>query len=147
MKNLRRLENFVINRQQVRWLLLIAGVSAICYFVLATVVAASFYKQIAYASQDFEVQPIFTQKLYVLMQSSILALTVTALILTVVTTLAAMILSHRFFGPLVPIKRFINSVKDGDYSVRLSLRNADELHDLAQDLNEMAIALEKRYEK
>lgn len=145
MTNLRRVGNFVVSRKQLRLLLLVIGLCATCYFVLASVIAGAYYREIAFASQDLQIQPEFLQRLYSVMQTSILAITITAIVLTVLTTVAAVIITHRFYGPLVPIRRFIASVRDGDYSARLSLRTADEFHDLAEELNEMVKTLEARH--
>lgn len=54
-------------------------------------------------------------------------------------------LTHRYYGPLVSIERFVAQVTDGDYSVRCKIREKDELHDLVVKLNQMAEVLEKRH--
>ena len=52
--------------------------------------------------------------------------------------------SHRIFGPVVPIRRTIQKLTSGDYSTRINLRLSDEFKNIADDLNHLAEALEKR---
>ncbi len=54
-------------------------------------------------------------------------------------------LTHRYYGPLVSIERFVDQVLAGDYHVRCKIREKDELHALCDKLNAMAEALESRH--
>jgi HAMP domain-containing protein len=53
--------------------------------------------------------------------------------------------THRYYGPLVSIERFIHEIRDGNYHKRVSIRKGDELGRLVNSLNEMATELEKRH--
>lgn len=46
--------------------------------------------------------------------------------------------THRVFGPLVPLLRQLEALKQGRYEARSKLRKSDELQDLADGLNELA---------
>jgi signal transduction histidine kinase len=52
-----------------------------------------------------------------------------------------LLISHRFYGPLVPILRTVQAMKKGDYSERIHLRSPDELKELARELNELCDVL------
>jgi HAMP domain-containing protein len=54
-------------------------------------------------------------------------------------------LTHRYYGPLVSIERFIEEMTKGKYAFRVKIRQKDELQRLANRLNEMADALQKRH--
>ena len=54
-------------------------------------------------------------------------------------------LTHRYYGPLVSIERFVEQVTAGQYDRRVIIRRKDELHRLVKKLNDMANALEKRH--
>ena len=54
-------------------------------------------------------------------------------------------LTHRYYGPLVSIERFVDHVTKGEYSERVTIRNKDELQRLAGKLNVMAAKLEARH--
>lgn len=56
-------------------------------------------------------------------------------------------LTHRYYGPLVSIDRFVDHIAKGDYSQRVRIRQKDELHMLVNKLNAMADALESRHPK
>jgi HAMP domain-containing protein len=59
--------------------------------------------------------------------------------------LAGLIVSHRVFGPQIPLMRLIGDLKAGRYSSRGFLRKHDEFHDLMNSLNELGETLEKRH--
>lgn len=54
-------------------------------------------------------------------------------------------LTHRYYGPLVSIERFVDEMTQGRYSQRVKIRQKDELQRLTDRLNDMAAALEKRH--
>ncbi|SMF14371.1 HAMP domain-containing protein [Pseudobacteriovorax antillogorgiicola] len=63
----------------------------------------------------------------------------------VVTLSVVFHVTHKYYGPLVSINRFVDGVTKGDYSQRVVIRRGDELQDLAHSLNKMAETLQKRH--
>ena len=54
-------------------------------------------------------------------------------------------LTHRYYGPLVSIERFVENFRSGNLSVRVHVRKKDELQRLAAKLNDMADKIEKSH--
>ena len=54
-------------------------------------------------------------------------------------------LTHRYYGPVVSIERFVDQITLGDYQVRCKIREKDELQGLVAKLNVMAESIEKRH--
>ncbi len=54
-------------------------------------------------------------------------------------------LTHRYYGPLVSIERFVESIGAGHYQKRVFIRKKDELQRLVTKLNAMAEILETRH--
>ena len=54
-------------------------------------------------------------------------------------------LTHRYYGPLVSIERFVDDLAAGDYQQRCKIREKDELHTLVNKLNAMAEQIEARH--
>lgn len=54
-------------------------------------------------------------------------------------------MTHRIYGPLVSVERFVHDMAQGNYKRRINIRSGDELQRLAAKLNAMAEALEKRH--
>jgi nitrogen fixation/metabolism regulation signal transduction histidine kinase len=51
--------------------------------------------------------------------------------------------THTLLGPSVPLRRHVQSMKDGNYEARNKLRKSDAAHQgLAEDLNELASILQ-----
>ena len=72
-------------------------------------------------------------------------LAVSAFSLSVFALVSGVVLSHRLFGPLISIKRHIASLREGQYSARLQLRENDDLAEIKDSLNDLAAALEQRH--
>lgn len=70
----------------------------------------------------------------------VLFLTFTGLMMAVVFRM-----THRIYGPLVSIERFLGQISEGQYGRRVNIRSGDDLQRLALKLNEMAATLEKRH--
>jgi nitrogen fixation/metabolism regulation signal transduction histidine kinase len=52
--------------------------------------------------------------------------------------------THTLIGPTVPLRRHVQSMKDGNYQARNKLRESDAAHQgLADDLNELASILQQ----
>ena len=54
-------------------------------------------------------------------------------------------LTHRYYGPLISVERFVEEITAGKYEKRAKIREKDELQRLVSRLNNMADALEKRH--
>jgi HAMP domain-containing protein len=55
-----------------------------------------------------------------------------------------LMLSHRIYGPMIPIRNHVSKLIDGDYSSRIHLRPSDEFKELASDLNSLAERLNQK---
>jgi hypothetical protein len=67
-----------------------------------------------------------------------------AFVLAPVICLSALKLAHRIVGPLVPIRRCIQSITRGTPVEFVRLREGDFLEEVRDDINEMLEALEER---
>lgn len=54
-------------------------------------------------------------------------------------------MTHKYYGPLVSVERFVDEITKGEYYSRVSIRTSDELQDLAAKLNNMAQSLENKH--
>ena len=57
---------------------------------------------------------------------------------------ASLVFSHRVAGPLPKIYRALRAIGDGQLDQKLVLRKHDELRELADVINEMAVKLKQR---
>jgi signal transduction histidine kinase len=60
--------------------------------------------------------------------------------------ISALLISHRYYGPLVPLLRTVKGMKEGDFKQRIHLRKGDELHELAEAVNALAESFEAKQE-
>jgi hypothetical protein len=97
------------------------------YAMVMTAVPESFQEQILSQTQDFSI-----------VGASILG----GFVFVMVGFCIAY--THTLLGPTVPLRRQVQSMKDGNYQTRTKLRKTDAAHQgLADDLNELASILQQ----
>lgn len=67
-----------------------------------------------------------------------------AALYTALLVAVAVLVSHKFAGPLYSIERAVDEWRAGRLRARLNLRQRDELRDLEEKLNDMAQALQAK---
>jgi signal transduction histidine kinase len=131
--------------RQLRMIALVTFVCGMTYLASVYYIIKHLISELAMASSAIGSQMDFQDKMIMAIQHSMFSIGVVGVVLIVLLAVGLLILSHRIYGPLVPIKRFIQQIREGDYAARVSIRDEDELHDLVVELNEMAVTLEKRH--
>ncbi len=123
-------------------------------FSLAFVVATSamfllaFYQQYQHLMGIFNITDSKSQMELVtndIFYSNIIRIALVFVIFIGVTFLMVFRMTHRYYGPLVSIERFVDEMTTGQYSKRVKIRKGDELQRLTDKLNLMAESLEKRH--
>lgn len=69
---------------------------------------------------------------------------VVSLAFSLMSIATGLLISHRIFGAMVPIRRQIDALIAGDYKARGKLREHDELQEVMSGLNDLAEKLENR---
>ncbi|MCB1692929.1 MAG: hypothetical protein KDI19_09195 [Pseudomonadales bacterium] len=89
---------------------------------------------------NFDVQIQVNQLMYEVVQVTLFGFVV----YIVLTSVIALIVSHRIAGPIVAITAFIDQLRQGNYDYKRSLRPHDELTDVMDALNDLAPVLKER---
>ena len=96
------------------------------YEMVMTSVPESFQEQINYQTQDFSIVGAAILGGFALVMLGF-----------------CVAYTHTLLGPTVPLRRHVQSMKDGNYNARNKLRQSDAAHQgLADDLNELASILQ-----
>lgn len=66
-----------------------------------------------------------------------------AAIFSVLGLAIGIMLTHRIFGPMVPIRHQLAKMIEGDYSGRIHLRTSDEFKEVANDINTLTDRLKQ----
>jgi methyl-accepting chemotaxis protein len=145
-RNQRDLNNILVKpRQQLRYAFVFfgGGLGIITiYIVFFLYYLASTIEELSIA---YAVSPEVTASLGRAIFIASVATIIFSAVLAIVMFLAGIALSHRIFGPIVPIKRTLEAIRDGNYSARGSLRKRDEFQDVMDLINDVAANLEKRH--
>jgi signal transduction histidine kinase len=53
--------------------------------------------------------------------------------------------THRMYGPMISMMRFVSELKRGNYAVRINVRQKDDFQSFVAELNALASELQKRH--
>lgn len=147
MKSKRSSKNLIISpKHQVRiafyfvFLFSLAFISLILYF------SYSIRGMVFFIRQTYEVDSDLVLYFENYLKSFMWTILINFICVTAVGFLIWLKVSHRIFGPLVPISRHIRELQQGNYSSRVHLRKDDFMLDLKDDLNILAETLQKTKE-
>lgn len=68
-----------------------------------------------------------------------------ALIFGLISISLGIILTHRLIGPMIPIRRLIRQLNDGEYGVQGRLRTKDDYQEIMNDLNQLSNSLSTKH--
>lgn len=133
--------------QQIRFGLHVALVSIAFAMALSWVVIIAFYEQYQQVVELFQVADSAA-----LLQNDVFYRNGAVIAVTVMLFVGVMLFvvvrrTHRMYGPIVSILRFINELKRENYSVRIHIREKDDFQMLVLRLNELAEVLHTRHGK
>ena len=147
-KNRRSLQQLLIEPfKQVKYGLYFIALSFVSFLIIGYTFWASSLKQYNQLMELFNV--VGDEKWNVLLNDvfveNMFMMAGVFVVLSLATIAVSIWLTHRVYGPQVALQRFVKEVRSGNYSARIFLRKSDEFHDLADALNTMAEALDKRH--
>ncbi len=136
--------------KQIKFGVYVIGLSFIFVILSALLFVSAFSDQYQHVMNIFQV--IDPSRRWDLVTNDVFytnAIRIGALFVGFIVVMLALVfrLTHRYYGPLVSIERFVDEISSGDYTKRCKIREKDELHDLVGRLNNMAEQLEKRHGK
>lgn len=53
--------------------------------------------------------------------------------------------THRMYGPMISMMRFVSELKRGNYAVRINVRERDDFQNFVSELNALAVELQKKH--
>lgn len=68
-----------------------------------------------------------------------------ALLFAMISVSLGVILTHRLVGPMIPIRRLIAQLNEGQFGVQGRLRTKDDYQELMSDLNKLSASLAAKY--
>ena len=142
----RQLKGKLVNpRAQLRFSLFLVAGALLILVLFSAVVIFALNRTIVSLELSEGLQPAIS---LALRKSFTLTLTLVFILAGLLSALAVLLgihVSHRVFGPLVPLRRHIDELKRGNFASRVQLRKNDELVELQDSLNDLAESLEARY--
>jgi methyl-accepting chemotaxis protein len=132
----RRKAYFINPALQSKYLIAVAAYAGVTAVLLAVEYYFAFGRNSPYGPWNPDMVRIFLRAHWILIAQLV--------VFTGGLTVLAVLLSHRVAGPVVNLKRCMEALAAGDYTVRAKFREKDELKELADAFNVMAEALGKK---
>jgi len=140
-KNLRSIRGFLVRpKQQLRGTLIIVG---ICIFFQLLMLIAFRSALDSVITQFAQSNPEMAAQMSASTVSVFRLMVMYVFFLAFVTLLIGIVITHRTYGPLVPLMRHVENLTQRKFDARVHLRDTDELQELADALNLLAETLEK----
>lgn len=147
-KRKRRLRNFLLDpSRQLRSAVHFMGLYVVYSVLLSMVFLHVTFNQHSFVmthlgqSEDASFGDMFQNPIIV---QGLIEVSVLFLAFLIIAMGLTILFSHRIYGPLIPIKRQLEALQEGDYSKRITLRQSDELKDIADAINRLSDCLEER---
>lgn len=133
--------------KQVRFGLYVIGVFLLFLVILAAVLIWAFREQYLQVMDWFSIAQEAAPDLMLNDVSQKAGWIVGGVLLLFMITMLNVIVrrTHRMYGPMISINRFIEELRRGNYSARLKTREKDDFQDLVLRLNTLAQALHERH--
>ena len=68
-----------------------------------------------------------------------------AILFGIISVSLGIILTHRLIGPMIPIRRLIRQLNDGEYGVQGRLRTKDDYQEVMNELNQLSKTLSEKH--
>ncbi len=139
----RSLKNFIIEPfAQIRLGAYVLFVSLLFILLITSVVSRAFLAQYEIVLQP-ERSVGWEQGLQDVFNRGSVELAVVLILYVLALFFVVIRMTHRIYGPLVSINRFVEQLTKGEYDKRCTIRKDDDLKQLAHKLNELAAVLQK----
>ena len=126
---------FIVNKKyQFRYLFIIISTMLIS---VASVYFTTFYVIWNKVIDEFFFVPEASKKLAEIFVQTSQLLVIPIILLAVIFTAIGIILSHKVAGPIFRVERVAQELSKGNLDIKVKFRKGDELHELADSLNEM----------
>lgn len=134
--------------KQIKFGVYVIGLSILFVIFTAIMFLYAFYQQYQHLMGIFNITDMKTQMELVtndIFYANVIRISLVFVFFIVVMFIYVFRMTHRYYGPLVSIERFVDEISAGQYAKRVKIRQGDELQRLCDKLNDMAASLERRH--
>lgn len=132
-------------KQQLKYAMILVGGGILAQSFVIGAMALFLNRTVQHITQLQEIDPQLGVSITQAITSAMILILLVATAVAVGAIFIGLKLSHRVYGPMVPFQRHIEELKAGNYASRISLRKNDDLVEIRDALNDLAITLEDRY--
>ncbi len=134
--------------KQIKLGVYVIGVSLVFVVLIGAMFIYAFSDQYKHVMEIFQVVGMDEQFELVINQtfrSNAIKVMGLLLLFVIVQLYVVVKMTHKIYGPLVSIERFVGEIAAGNYDRRVTIRKGDELEKLVGSLNLMAESIDNRH--
>lgn len=137
--------NLVRPRQQLKYAMILVCGGILAQSLVIGAVAFFLHKSVMSITEFHQMDPDVGTHITNAITGALVLVLLVATAVAMGAILIGVKLSHRVYGPMIPFRRHIDELKAGNYASRINLRKNDDLVEMRDALNDLAITLEDRY--
>ena len=146
MKQQRSLKNlFVRPAQQLKFSALLLGLVSLLAWIFVCLILGGVLNEIQMMNIEYQLPPDAVGHVKHLVITTVVVIGIASVIVIFGLVLIAVTMSHKIFGPLIPIEKLIEQLRMGNYTARGALRKGDHMTELMENLNQLGRKLQERH--
>lgn len=146
MRGKRQISAYLVEPfKQIRFGLHVTAVCLISVILLSYVFVNSFYEQYQHVAEIFKVAEVDDLVVNDVFVRNAWKLGFVLLGMVAATVGVVVWRTHKMYGPVVSIQRFLKELHRGNYAVRLSIRQRDDFKNVVESLNQLASELQHKH--
>lgn len=146
MRGKRRLATYLVEPfKQIRFGLYVVAVCSFFAILFGVAFVHAFHEQYSQVVEIFQVideKALISNDVFA-RNTLIMSLILVAFVMSIVGVVVRR--THRMYGPMISIMRFVVELSAGNYNARINIRERDDFQDLVRSLNRLAVALHTRH--
>lgn len=131
--------------KQIHFGLYVVSVCLVFVLILGTLFGWSYYEQYRQLMELYRVEDtgavldnaVFRKNAIII--GSVLFIFICSILYVVIRR------THKMYGPMININRYIGELIQGNYAARLKIRESDDFQNLVESINKLGIVLQERH--
>ncbi len=132
-------------KQQLKYAMILLSGGIVAQSMVISAMAYFLHRSVMTITEVQQLDPELGLNITNTITNALVLILIVATAMAVAAVFIGVKLSHRVYGPMIPFQRHIEQLKAGNYSSRINLRKNDDLVEIRDSLNDLAITLEDKY--
>lgn len=145
-RNQRSMKNILLRPEfQLKYSFYFVGMTLVMMGLVFLLFLLSLEDMISTLAVVYRIEPDVIGAIQTSLRTATFTTITVAVLFGIISVSLGIILTHRLVGPMVPIRRLIRQLNDGEYGVQGRLRTKDDYQEVMNELNQLSITLGEKH--